>query len=142
MKHKMKHHVRLTLITVALVLTALVPAQAQNTSATVNVPFPFTVDGVHMPAGEYRVTSPFEKVITIQRVSGKENKTSIVNGSATKSDGHSKLVFHKYGSVYFVAAIWMPNSDHAQEFYTSKNEIQLARNGGQDVVELKLLAKK
>jgi hypothetical protein len=34
------------------------------------------------------------------------------------------------------------NSDHAREFYASANEIQVARNGGQDVVELVLLAKK
>jgi len=36
----------------------------------------------------------------------------------------------------------MPSSDHARELYASANEIQVARNGGQDVVELALLAKK
>jgi len=36
----------------------------------------------------------------------------------------------------------LPNSDHAREFYASTNEIQIARGGGQDVVELSLLAKK
>jgi hypothetical protein len=41
-----------------------------------------------------------------------------------------------------LAAAWLPNSDHAREFYASANEIQVARYGGQDVVELALLAKK
>jgi hypothetical protein len=64
------------------------------------------------------------------------------NGSSTNSDGHAKLVFHKYGNAYFLAAAWLPNSDHAREFFASAKETQVARNGGQDVVELALLAKR
>ena len=64
------------------------------------------------------------------------------NGSSAQSDGRAKLVFHRYGNAYFLSAAWMPNSDHAREFYASASEIQLARNGGQDVVELAILAKK
>ena len=62
------------------------------------------------------------------------------NGSSTKSDGRAKLVFHRYGNAYFLAAAWLPNCDHAREFYASANESQVARSGGQDVVELALLA--
>ena len=46
------------------------------------------------------------------------------NGSSTNSDGRAKLVFHKYGNAYFLAAAWLPNSDHAREFCASANEIQ------------------
>ena len=139
----MKRTGYMVLAAVALVLMALVPAYAQKTSATVNIPFAFTVDDVRMPAGEYLITSPSEKVISIQRVGGPEVKATITNnGSSTKSDGRAKLVFHKYGNAYFLAAAWMPNSDHAREFFASANEIQVARNGGQDVVELALLTAK
>jgi hypothetical protein len=139
----MKNSVRMTMITLALVLLALAPAYAQKTSATVNIPFTFTVDDVRMPAGEYIISSASERVVTIQHAGGHEAKTTMtINGSSTKSDGRAKLVFHKYGNAYFLAAAWLPNSDHAREFYASANEIQLARNGGQDVVELSLLAKK
>lgn len=139
----MKNTVRMTVITLSLVLIALVPAYAQKTSATVNIPFSFTVDNVRLPAGEYIIASPSERVVAIQHMGGPEAKTTMTNnGSPTKSDGRAKLVFHKYGNAYFLAAAWMPNSDHAREFYASANEIQLARNGGQDVVELALLVKK
>jgi len=132
-----------TLITLALIVTALSSAYAQKTSATVNIPFTFTVDDVRMPAGEYIISSTSERVVTLQHVGGPEAKTTMTNnGSATKSDGRAKLVFHKYGNAYFLAAAWMPSSDHARELYASANEIQVARNGGQDVVELALLAKK
>ena len=139
----MKNTVRMTVITLSLVLVALVPAYAQKTSATVNIPFSFTVDDVRLPTGQYIISSPTERVVNIQHVGGPEAKATMTNnGSSTKSDGRAKLVFHKYGNAYFLAAAWLPNSDHAREFYASANEIQLARNGGQDVVELALLVKK
>ena len=139
----MKNTVCKTLITLALVLLALAPAYAQKTSATVNIPFSFTVDDVRMPAGEYVISSPSERVVNLQHVGGPEAKATLTNnGSSTKSNGRAKLVFHKYGNAYFIAAAWLPNSDHAREFYASASEIQVARNGGQDVVVLALLAKK
>ena len=139
----MKNTVCKTLITLALVLLALAPAYAQKTSATVNIPFSFTVDDVRMPAGEYIISSPSERVVNLQHVGGPEAKATLTNnGSSTKSNGRAKLVFHKYGNAYFIAAAWLPNSDHAREFYASASEIQVARNGGQDVVVLALLAKK
>src|SRR6516162_318368 len=55
---EMKNTACKTLITLTLVLIALVPAYAQKTSATVNIPFSFTVDDVRMPAGEYIISSP------------------------------------------------------------------------------------
>ncbi len=137
----MKNAARLTVITLALVLLALAPAYAQKTSAAVNIPFSFTVDDVRLPAGQYIVSSPSERVVNLQHVGGPEAKTTMTNnGSSTNSDGRAKLVFHKYGNAYFLASAWLPNCDHAREFYASANEIQVARNGGQDVVELALLA--
>lgn len=138
----MKNAFRKTLMTLALVLLVLAPAYAQKTSATVDIPFSFTVDDVEMPAGNYVISSPNERVVTIQHVGGRETKTAVTdNGSSTKSDGISKLVFHKYGNAYFLAAAWLPNSDHAREFFASTREIQVAHSGGQDVVELALLTK-
>lgn len=125
------------------VLVALAPAYAQKTSATVNIPFSFTVDDVRMPAGEYIISTPSERVVTLQHVGGPEAKTTMTNnGSSTKSDGRSKLLFHKYGNAYFLAAAWLPNSDHAHEFVASAKETQVARTGRQDIVELALLTKK
>lgn len=139
----MKRTAYMTMAAVALVLMTLVPAYAQKTAATVNIPFAFTVDDVRMPAGEYLIGSPSEKVITIQRVGGSEVKVTLTSsGSNARTHGPAKLVFHRYGNAYFAAAAWMPNSEHAQEFIASANEIQLARNGGQDVIELALLTAK
>ena len=133
----MKRTVTMTLASVALVLMSLVPAYAQKTAATVNIPFTFTVDDIRMPAGEYLITSPSEKVISIQRVGGTDVKVTLTtSGSATRKSGPAKLVFHRYGNAYFVAVAWMPNSDHAQEFFTSASEIEVARTTPQKTYEL------
>jgi hypothetical protein len=80
----MKRTVYMTLAAVALALIALVPAYAQKTSATVNIRFAFTVDDVLMPAGEYLIYAPSEKVVSIQRVGGSEAKVTVTtSGSAT-----------------------------------------------------------
>jgi len=98
----MKNSVRMTVITLSLVLFALVPAYA----VTANIPFNFTVDGVRMPAGEYVVSSPSERVVILQHVGGPESKATITNnGTSTNIYGRSKLVFHKYGNAYFLAAV-------------------------------------
>jgi hypothetical protein len=121
----------------ALMLMALVPAYAQKTSATVNIPFNFTVDDVRMPAGEYLITAPSEKVISIQRVGGPEVKATITNSSGpVKWNGRAKLVFRRYNTLYFVASAWLPNLDHGHEFFTSATEIEVARNTTQQTVEL------
>jgi hypothetical protein len=131
------------LAAVALVLMSLLPAYAQKAAATVNIPFTFTVDDVRMPAGQYLITEPSEKVIEIQLVGAHATKaTMTTEGPSTAWTSHPRLVFHRYGNAYFLAAAWMPNSDHAREFFASSNEIQVARNGGQDVIELALLIKK
>src|SRR5215469_4169450 len=99
---EMKNAACKTLITLALVLLALAPAYAQKTSATVNIPFSFMVDDVRLPAGEYLISSPSERAVNLQHVGGPEAKAAITNnGSSTSSDGHAKLVFHKYGNAYF-----------------------------------------
>ena len=138
----MKRTACTTITVLALILMTLVPAHAQKAAASANIPFNFTVDGVLMPAGQYLITSPSEKVITIQRVGGTEAKATLTNqGPATRQASPAKLVFHKYDNACFLAAVWMPNSDHAREFFASASEIQVARKGSQDVVELALLRK-
>ena len=134
----MKRTGYMVLTVAALVLMSLVPAYAQlKTSATVNIPFTFTVDEIRMPSGEYLIASPSEKVISIQRVGGTEAKVTLtISGSTARTTGPAKLVFHKYGNAYFVAAAWMPKADHPQEFFTSAAEIEVARTTKQETYEL------
>jgi len=143
---EMKNTACKTLIILSLVLIALVPAYAQQTSMTVTIPVAFTVEQTVLPAGDYVVTHPSEKAIALRHVGGPETLIALTNYTAYTATSHSlqtpRLIFHRYGSQYFLAQAWMPNSDQEYEFYASAREIQVARNGGQDVVELAVLEKK
>ena len=139
----MKRTVYMTLAAVALVLMSLVPAYAQKSAATVNIPFAFTVDDVRMPAGEYRITSPSEKVISIQRVGGTEVETTAINAAeGHKGDHTPRLVFRRYDTRYFLATAFLPGQDHAHEFVASADEIQVARNTHQQTYEWAMNVKK
>src|SRR5215469_4895643 len=110
---------------------------------TVTIPVAFTVEQTVLPAGDYVVTHPSAKAIALKRVGGPETLIALTNYTATSHVLQTpRLIFHRYGSQYFLAQAWMPNSDQGYEFYASAREIQVARNGGQDVVELAVLAKK
>ena len=74
-------------------------AVAGSNGATVRS---FTVDEVRLPAGEYIVSSPSERVVNLQHVGGPEAKATMTNNVSTNSDGRPKLVFHKYGNAYFL----------------------------------------
>ena len=132
-----------TLITLSLVLIALVPAYAQQTSMTVTIPVAFTVEQTVLPAGIYVVTHPSPKAIALKRVSGPETLIALTNYTAASHTRQTpRLIFHRYGTQYFLARAWMPNSDQGYEFFASARETHLARIGGQDVVELAVLEKK
>ena len=131
----MKNTVRTTVITLALVVMALSPAYAQKTTSAVNIPFKFTVDDTRMPAGEYIISSPSERVVDLQHVGGPEAKNTMTNnGSSTKSDGRAKLVFHKYGNTYFLAAAWLPNSDHARPLLPSAPQLTATATEAESVM--------
>jgi len=80
-----------------------------ETSSAANVPQALA----RRTAAEERliISSTTERVFNIQHVGGPEAKATMTNnGSSTNSIGPAKLVFHKYGNAYFLAAAWMPNS--------------------------------
>ena len=127
----------------ALMLLAMVPAYAHPTSATVNIPFAFTVDDVLMPAGEYVITTPSERVIRFQRVGGAEVETAVINSNeGLKGNGAPEVIFRRYGDQYFAATVYLPNADHSHEFVASAVEIQVARNTKQQTYELAMNVKK
>lgn len=136
----MKRTTDMTLAIVALVVMALLPAYAQKTSATVNIPFAFTVDDVRMPAGEYLISPPSEKVISLQRAGGSEVEITMINSNeGHKGDHTPRLVFHRYE--YFLATAFLPGQDHAHELVTSAAEIRAARSIHQQTYELAMNVK-
>jgi hypothetical protein len=77
---------------------------------TANVPFEFVVDGHSLPAGDYMVSKINE--VGYLAVRNESSGTAPVAISTVPPGGNmgdygvETLTFHRYGSDYFLAAVW------------------------------------
>lgn len=120
----------------AAVLAAALGSMGQTIPGdmVVDVPFDFVVNRQTLPAGHYVVGTMNDSQV---RISGSRNVNVFVathGALRTKSDG-SKLVFHRYGEIYFLSAIWvtgkmlgreLPRSPAEREVANGKVELELA----------------
>jgi hypothetical protein len=109
------------LLTVALAATA----QTQRGDIVVDVPFAFMVAGQSMPAGHYIVKAVDETRVRIfnDQTTGAYVPTHAATRAASDD---SKLVFHRYGSNYFLSAVWVTGSNTGREMFPSRAERELA----------------
>ncbi len=96
---------------VVLAALGVVSAAAQSQETLhVTVPFPFTVNGVYMPAGDYSVSrSGAENSALLAMRSNDRRHTLFFSGSAAALGGaaaESSLVFRHDGSEYSLADVW------------------------------------
>lgn len=123
-----------TLITICLMLTAAT-LFAQLTPSErlmkVNVPFAFGVEDRSLPSGEYTVfTVTPERSIRLVSADGKHS--AVINtlpNYANEPSTNSRLVFHKYGSEYFLAQVWTAGQNVARNPLSSKKAMEIANSG-------------
>jgi len=117
----------------AVASASMSTAQTSPGDMTVDVPFSFVVSRQTMPAGHYIVQTFDDAHVRIfsPGTTGLYVGTHAAVRSA--SDG-SKLVFHRYGDTYFLAAVWVAGNTTGRELSLSRAERELARN--QTEVEL------
>ena len=103
--------------------------QAQTAIARADVPFDFRMGSSSiMPAGTYLVQQS-GAVLTV-REEGGTNKSAMqltLPTSRAVASVQPKLEFHRYGSAYFLAAVWSPNSHEGRALPKSKSEQELSR---------------
>jgi hypothetical protein len=100
--------------------------QAQTSTARANVPFDFRMGPSILPAGTY-VIQQSGAVLTVREEGGTRRsamKLTVPTSRASVSS-QPKMEFHRYGSDYFLAAIWSPDSHEGRALPTSKLEKEL-----------------
>jgi hypothetical protein len=117
-----------SLLAAVVVMTAG-SLNAQTSLVTANVPFAFSAGKTSFPAGEYRVN----EISTLGALSivGRDLGSGIVNSLRTQSSSPSastKLVFHRYGSHYFLYQIWVQGEESGRELRMTPLEKELASN--------------
>ncbi len=112
---------------VALVLAA--PAVAQQNQYSIQVPFPFHVDGRALPAGEYAVRIVSAGAVQILGVDHNASATfgshRVNRSSAAPQD--AGLVLHRYGQQYFLSQVWFGGGSQGYELTVSSTEREVAR---------------
>jgi len=99
------------LFTIALLLGAVsIYTQAESqTLLAVSIPFGFTVEDQSFPAGNYTISDSFVHPETVIQLRSSDGKYfAVIQTHPTYSldpSASSELIFHRYGSVYFLSQI-------------------------------------
>ena len=133
----MKHILYLAAATIAIgLMTPAAHAQRSDLDLRFHAPFPFSVGNNTFAAGDYMVTRLGHlKLLFFNQENRTAASVSVLPASSHKyGNGHARVVFHRYGSQYFLAVVSEGSLDSTFGVYTSKEETQLANASPQKPV--------
>ena len=110
-------------------LLATASAYAQTGVVKANVPFNFIVNKTELPAGQYSIRPLGMTGVAMSINSSDHSVVKAILPLACESaevQKTSKLVFHRYGSQYFLAQIWTAGSNRGEELPKSGRESEVA----------------
>jgi hypothetical protein len=130
-----KSLVRLVLLLAIVSTVSVMSAKAQSLEQRlkVNVPFDFNVGDRQFSAGEYFIqrAGP-DSGDTIIRVSSFDGRSSTVRITfpiaAQDLTNKGKLIFHRYGSQYFLTEVWPAGAITGRGLPQSKSEQTIVKN--------------
>jgi len=119
-----------------LLLAAAASVQARNTLSNqmqVTVPFKFAVSGQTFPAGIYVIELNTEHGTILLRTDGQQPiMLQAMGKESLAAPKHSQLVFHRYGTSFFLTEVWTEGNTAGRTFATSDHEKELARKNTPD----------
>jgi hypothetical protein len=108
----MKRHlnIAMAIIILAGAFTAVAHAQTTSTQRVLaDIPFGFNVGKTNLPAGKYTITvlnpTSDQKVLQIRSTNGRSSATVLTTSIIGNTSDDAKLVFHRYGNLYFFAQV-------------------------------------
>ena len=119
-------------------LLATASAYAQTGVVKANIPFNFIVNKTELPAGTYVLEGIgfSDSAVAIQNRDKKLVTMALPHAcEASQTPATTKLIFHRYGSQYFLAQIWAAGNPRGKELSQSGREREVAMDyTPQDVV--------
>jgi hypothetical protein len=117
-------------LSLPLLLSAVV--HAQTTQPKVTVPFDFIAGDTALPAGDYDVHSIDAwggKALSIHSVTLNAGTLVLSNSSqAAKISDRNTLVFYRHGQKYFLAEVWITNTNIGRQMPLNQHHTESARN--------------
>jgi hypothetical protein len=127
----MKRHVAkgltMLMLVIGLALASAAVANGQSgQQVTAQIPFEFNVADQTMHSGQYQVNraNGAGDVLEIRNTAGTGRTMRLTSPVIAKDqqDKRAKLVFHRYGSTYFLSQVWLDGRSTGREFSRSKQE--------------------
>jgi len=122
----MKKHNGLRLLTL-IVLLAAASASAQTSLIKVNIPFDFNLGNISLPAGEYQVDkTDLRNQLLFSRKGSPSVFVSSNYAETFAASSRTKLVFHRYGTTYFLYQVWVEGQRQGQQLQLTRLEKEIA----------------
>ena len=140
----MKKHNGLRLLTL-IVLLAAASASAQTSLITINIPFDFNLGNISLPAGEYQVDkTDLGNQLVFSRKGSPGVLVSSNNAETFAASSRTKLVFHRYGTTYFLYQLWVEGQSQGQQLRLTRLEKEVASKdlAGKGLAMVEILAEK
>jgi hypothetical protein len=126
----MKHVKKAFALSGLLVLLTFSAALGQSDRQTIiHIPFNFTAGEKTFPAGKYEFERIWKNSDSVWVIRHKDNVgesmllTRPVRANETQQE--TRLVFHRYGDLYFLSEIWTAGDDLGREIQMSNREKSL-----------------
>jgi hypothetical protein len=125
-----------------LSMVAAGECRAQSKALEANIPFAFEAGSKTMPAGNYRIESMPTGGGSLQVIRSANGNAKVTNSTIAEAAPDAAagpgLVFHRYGSQYFLAQI-QTGDGHTRELFPSRKEKEVAH--AQSRTEVALVAR-
>jgi hypothetical protein len=108
------------------------PAVLAASASQATIPFNFQLGKAALPAGTYKVEADGFGPISVRDIHNGHTRMALGMSEQSTNPSPARLVFHVYGSKYFLAEIWdggtsgvkVPETKQEQE-YRASNELPL-----------------
>jgi len=112
MRKQIARGLTMLMLVVGLAFASAAVANGQSRQLTANVPFDFVVADKTLQSGQYRVRKEgiAGEVITVRSADEKDHLYRVTANAGSSGDSRTRLVFHRYGSTYFLSQVWIDGS--------------------------------
>jgi len=127
MKRQVAKALTMLIAVVVLALASSAVANGQSgRQLKAQIPFDFIVADRTLRSGQYEVNNANSAgdVLAIRDAAGKSQAMRLTSAvvSNDRRDMKAKLVFHRYGSTYFLSQVWLAGNSTGREFARTKQE--------------------
>jgi hypothetical protein len=127
MKRHFAQGLTMLMLVIGVALASAAVANGQSgQQVTAQVPFEFNVADQTMRSGQYQVNRATSSgdVLEIRNTAGISRAMRLTSPviANDQQDKRAKLVFHRYGSTYFLSQVWLDGRSTGREFTKSKQE--------------------